>query len=151
MDNRIHAILRGMDFIRRNTKRILTDAAGYALILAAIATGWLPGPGGIPLAVAGLGLLSINNAWAKRVRVLLMEHAGKAADILFPKNPWFEWGYDLLVVLLFALTIVLEVRHASIWQMSLGVSAFFIALLIALSNRDRLDRLRGKSGGKHKR
>jgi hypothetical protein len=133
-----------MEFLKRNAKRIAVDAAGYFLILAGIATGWIPGPGGIPLIVAGLGLLSINNAWAKRLRVFVIENGGKALDILFPKNSWVEWAYDLLVLLLFALTVVLEVRHASIWQISLGVSAFFIALLIALTNRDRLKRLRGK-------
>ncbi|HSX05346.1 MAG TPA: PGPGW domain-containing protein [Candidatus Saccharimonadales bacterium] len=133
--------------MRRNTKRILTDAAGYGLILAGILTGWLPGPGGIPLVVAGLGLLSINNAWAKRLRIFVMDHAGKAAGILFPKNVWAEWGYDLLALTLLGFTFWLEVHHASVWQMGLGVSAFFIALLIALTNRDRLNRLRNK----HKR
>ncbi|HSX43178.1 MAG TPA: PGPGW domain-containing protein [Candidatus Saccharimonadales bacterium] len=136
-----------MDFMRRNLKRILTDAAGYALIVAAILTGWLPGPGGIPLAIAGLGLLSINNEWARRIREWLVAHAGKLGDILFPKNSLVEWAYDLLAALLLALTFVLELRHASVIEMTLGVSAFFIALLIALSNRDRLKRLRGK----HKR
>jgi hypothetical protein len=133
-----------MDFMRRNLKRILTDGAGYALILAGILTGWLPGPGGIPLVVGGLGLLSINNLWAKKLRVFVLDNGGKVVEMLFPKNAWVEWAYDILVVLLFALTVVLEIRHASIWQISLGISAFFIALLIALTNRDRLKRLRGK-------
>src|SRR6266550_691315 len=100
-----------MNFVRRNLKRILTDVAGYGLIL-----------GGIPLVVGGLGLLSINNMWAKRLRIFVLDHAGKAADVLFPKVPWIEWAYDILVVLLFTLTIVLEWRHASIFQMGLGVS-----------------------------
>jgi hypothetical protein len=136
-----------MDFIRRNLKRILTDAAGYILILAGIATGWLPGPGGIPLVIAGLGLLSINNTWAKRLRIWVVEHAGRAAQILFPKNPWAEWGYDALVVVLFGATVYLEMQHANYFAMGLGVTAFFLALLIALTNRDRLQKLRGK----HKR
>lgn len=136
-----------MDFLRRNLKRILTDTAGYLLILAGVATGWLPGPGGIPLIVAGLGILSINNTWAKRLRVWVVDHAGQAASILFPKNPWVEWAYDALTVALFVLTIWLEVHHANVWQMGLGVTAFFLALLIALTNRDRLQKLRDK----HKR
>jgi hypothetical protein len=133
-----------MDFIRRNSKRMLTDAAGYLLILASILTGWLPGPGGLPLFIGGLGLLSINNRWAMRLRIFVLNHAGKAADILFPKNPLAEWGYDILVAVLFGLTIWLESRHASVFQMGLGVSAFFVALLIALTNRDRLKRLKSK-------
>jgi len=134
-----------MHAFKSRTKRVLTDAAGYFLILAGIATGWLPGPGGIPLIVGGLGLLSINNAWAKRLRIWVVENGGKAVDIIFPKHPVAEWGYDIVVILLFALTIMLEVRHASILQMGFGVTAFFIALFIALTNRDRLKRLRKKA------
>lgn len=136
-----------MDFVKKHGKRVLIDAAGYFLILAGIATGWLPGPGGIPLIVGGLGLLSINNAWAKRLRIWVVENGGKAIDILFPKWPWVEWAYDIIAFLLLCVTFLLALRHASIWQMSLAASAFFIALFIALTNRDRLKRLRGK----HKR
>lgn len=123
---------------------MLTDAAGYFLIFAGVATGWLPGPGGIPLIVAGLGLLSINNAWAKSLRMWVIRNGGKAIEVLFPKWPWVEWGYDILALLLLCVTFLLELRHASIWEMSLGVTAFFVALFIALTNRDRLQRLRGK-------
>jgi hypothetical protein len=133
-----------MNNLKRHAKRIATDAAGYFLLVAAIATGWLPGPGGIPLAIAGLGLLSINNAWAMRMRVFVVKNSGKAATILFPPNPLIQWAYDIIVVLLLVLTGVLEARHASILQMSLGVSAFFIALLIALTNRERLKKLKSK-------
>ena len=131
-----------MEFVRRHAKRVVIDAAGYLLIVAAIATGWLPGPGGVPLALAGLGLLSINNAWARRLRESFLRHGGKIIQVLFPRNPWVEWGYDTLVLLLLVLTVILELRHASVLQMGLGVTAFFIALFIALTNRDRLKRLK---------
>lgn len=133
-----------MNRLKRQAKRIAIDTAGYLLIVAAILTGWLPGPGGIPLAVAGLGLLSINNAWAMRLRVFVLKNSGKLAVILFPPNPWIQWAYDALVVVLLVITGVLEARHASVLQMGLGVSAFFIALLIALTNRDRLGKLQNK-------
>jgi hypothetical protein len=94
------------------------------------------------LAVIGLGLLSIHNAWAKRLRVWVLQNGGKFVQVVFPRNPWAEWGYDTLVAALFVLTVVLEVRHASVFQIGLGVSAFFLALFIALTNRDRLKRLR---------
>jgi hypothetical protein len=136
-----------MDFIKRNAKRVATDAAGYLLIVAAILTGWLPGPGGIPLALAGLGLLSINNKWAKDLRDWLLANGGKLVEFLFPRNRFVEWLYDIVVILLLVLTGFLEARHAAIWQISLGVAAFFIALFIALMNRERLKGWRGK----HKR
>lgn len=123
-------------------KRIVTDAGGYGLILLGIATGWLPGPGGIPLVLAGLGLLSINNAWAKAIREWLMENSGKAVKILFPDNTFVQILYDIAVVLLLILTGVLTWRHAAIWQISLAIFSFFIALLVALMNRDRLERFK---------
>ncbi len=138
-----------MYFLKRNTRRFVIDTAGYLLIVAAIATGWLPGPGGIPLLIAGLGLLSINNAWAKRLRMFVVKHGGKAVRILFPRWPWAEWAYDILAFLLLLLTLVLELHHANVWEMGLGVTAFFIALFIGLTNRERLQRLQSNIKRKH--
>lgn len=131
-----------MNFLQKHTKRILTDAAGYLLLLAAVATGWLPGPGGIPLALAGLGLLSINNEWARKIRQCLLDHGGKIVQIMFPPNRLVQWLYDAVVVLLLALVAVLAWRHAALWQLSLSVALFFIAVAIALLNRDRYNRLK---------
>lgn len=133
-----------MEFVKRNAKRIAIDAAGYFLILASVATGWLPGPGGIPLFIAGLGLLSINNAWAKRLRVWTLKNGGKLVNVLFPRNHWLEWVYDILVIVLFSLTAVLAFHHDHLWEIGAATFSFFIALFIALTNRDRLNKLRGR-------
>ena len=126
----------------KTLKRILTDTAGYLLVLLGIASGWLPGPGGIPLILGGLGLLSINNEWAKRIREWLLENGGKATQYLFPDNKWVQAAYDIAVVLLLGIVAVLAWRHAAIWQISLATALFFIALLIAGLNRDRATRLK---------
>lgn len=128
--------------MQKHFKRIATDAAGYFLILLGIASGWLPGPGGIPLIVGGLGLLSINNKWAHDLREYVLARGGKLVKNLFPNNKFVEFLYDLIVILLFVLVGVLAWRHAAIWQISLAIALFFIALFIALMNRDRLQRLR---------
>lgn len=133
-----------MNFLRRNLKRIATDTAGYLLLVASLLTGWIPGPGGIPLAVAGLGLLSINNEWAQRLRDYLLDNGGKFVKVLFPANPIVQWLYDILVVLLWILVVVLALSHAAAWQVGLAVALFFGALAIALLNRDRYERLRRK-------
>lgn len=133
-----------MDFLKRNAKRIMIDGAGYGLLILAVLTGWLPGPGGIPLALAGLGLLSINNEWAREIRQYLIDHGGNIVRILFPPNLFVQWLYDIIVVLLFALVIVLEWRHVAIWQISLGIVLLCVAGAIALLNRDRYNRLRNK-------
>jgi hypothetical protein len=136
-----------MGYLKRNAKRIGIDVAGYLLLLAAAATGWLPGPGGIPLALAGLGLLSINNKWANDLREYLLQNGGKVVEILFPRKAWVEWLYDFVVVILFIVCIILEIDHAAVWEISLGVFAFFAAGFIALMNRGRIQHVRGN----HKR
>lgn len=46
---------------------IILDIIGVLLLLLAMAVGWLPGPAGIPLTLAGLSLLAINHDWANRL------------------------------------------------------------------------------------
>lgn len=128
----------------KKVKRVGIDTLGYLLILASGAVGWLPGPGGIPLLLAGLSLLSINNDWARRLREYLFEHGGKVTAIIFPSNPKVEWFYDGLTVLLLAVVSVLAWSHAAVWQISLAVALFFIALTIAALNRGRASRLKRK-------
>lgn len=133
-----------MDFWRRNTKRILTDAAGYGLLILALLSSPLPGPGGIPIALAGLAVLSIHNEWARRLREYLLKHGGELVKILFPKHPAIQWLYDVLVIVLLVAAGWLAKMHAAIWQISLAIVLFFIAVFLALMNRERLARLRMK-------
>lgn len=133
-----------MHFLRRNFKRIATDAAGYLLIVLGVALGWLPGPGGIPLIIAGLGLLSINNEWAARLRAYLLAHGGRLVQLMFPANRFVQLLYDIATAALLALVAVLAWTHSRTWQISLAVAAFFFALFIAAMNRDRYERLKHK-------
>lgn len=127
-----------MDFVKRNARRIVIDAAGYLLIVLAVLSSPIPGPGGIPLALAGLGLLSINNQWAKRLRDYLIKNGGKVVKVMFPANRFIQLLYDLLVLVLLVAAGVLAKRHAAIWQISVAIALFFFALFLALMNRDRL-------------
>lgn len=126
-----------MDFVKRNAKRIFTDFAGYFLVILSPFVGLLPGPGGIALFLGGLGLLSLNNRWARQLREYFMKHGGKIIKLLFPRNATIEWLYDVLVVVLLALASVLVWRRSAIWQLSLAIGGYFAALFIALMNRDR--------------
>lgn len=47
--------------------RIAVGVVGTLLIVLAVLTGWLPGPGGIPLAIAGLAVLASEFEWAQRL------------------------------------------------------------------------------------
>jgi hypothetical protein len=133
-----------MPEFKKHTKRVLVDTAGYLLIVASALTGWLPGPGGLPLLIGGLGLLSINNKWAMNLRIYLLDNGGKFVDKLFPKNPLAQWAYDLVATTLFAVAAYLAWSRAASWQVMLATSAFFMAVFISLMNRDRLARFRNR-------
>ena len=138
------AILIDMAEYKKHTKRVLIDTAGYLLIVASILTGWLPGPGGLPLLIGGLGLLSINNKWAMDLRIYVLDNGGKFVDKLFPKHPIAQWAYDLVATTLFALAAFLAWSHAAYWQVMLATSMFFAAVFISLMNRERLERFRNR-------
>ena len=126
-----------MDFLKRNAKRVVTDFAGYFLVVLSPFVGLIPGPGGIALFLGGLGLLSLNNRWARQLREYAIKHGGRMIEILFPRNSAVEWLYDVLVLALLALASVLVWQRSVIWQLSLAIGGYFGALFIALMNRDR--------------
>jgi hypothetical protein len=133
-----------MSKFKRYLKRFGTDAAGYGLIVLGLALGWLPGPGGIPLILAGLGLLSVHNHWAKRILHYLQENGIKLLDYLFPNNPWAQALHDVIALsLLFTACYLLAFQRNTF---TIGISIGLIALAIAdfLFNRNRLNKLKHK-------
>jgi hypothetical protein len=76
-----------MERLTRYTKLVVLDILGVLLIIAAGLIGWIPGPGGIPLLLAGLGLLAINHEWARRWLKRVKLETQKAINKLRPKNP----------------------------------------------------------------
>ena len=48
-------------------KKLAIDIVGVVMIIGSILFGWIPGPGGIPLLIGGLGLLSVNHIWAGKL------------------------------------------------------------------------------------
>lgn len=129
-----------MSDFSRKLRRILIDIAGYLLILAALATGWLPGPGGIPLLVAGLGLLSIHNAWAKRLREYVVRHGSDLVYRLFPEYALIQLLYDVAVTLALASAAVLLWLHHEYWQLAIAGVLVGLGIAIGLLNRRRYAR-----------
>ena len=123
-------------------KRIGIDAGGYFLILLGIASGWLPGPGGIPLVLAGLSLLSIHNEWAQRLRDYIIRDGSKFLRKLFPNNSYIQIAYDALSLALLGGAIWFALRHAALWQYSLAAILLALAILVACFNRERYHRLK---------
>lgn len=80
---------------------LLTDALGILLMITAPLLGWLPGPGGLPLFIAGLSLLAINHDWAKKLLDSMRKHSGAVLRKLMRKiklEQLLYWGFVLLAI-----------------------------------------------------
>ena len=131
-----------MQKFKKVLKRFGVDAAGYGLILLGILLGWLPGPGGIPLVLAGLGLLSIHNHWARRILTYIKENGLKFIDYIFPENPWIKALHDVLAVLLITSAIILLQSHITYTTIGIGIALIALALVDFFYNRKRWKRVK---------
>jgi hypothetical protein len=83
--------------------RIGVGVLGAILLIAAPLTGWLPGPGGIPLLIAGLAVLASEFAWAQHVLHRVKTWAQHLAAWTGKQPAWLKF---LGTVLLFAGVVV---------------------------------------------
>ncbi len=125
---------------RHPFSRIAIDIAGFGLVIASPFLGWLPGPGGIPVFLLGLGILARNYDWAEN---LLKDFEKKRLDFVdkyLVGNKRVAWTIDLLCIGIIALAIFvyLNLSNSILKLATLGAGSF--ALFIMISNQKRLDR-----------
>ena len=70
--------------IRQNPRqlvvyRLAVGLLGLLLVLAGLATGWIPGPGGIPLILLGLAVWSSEFHWANKLMLWFKEQLKRYA------------------------------------------------------------------------
>lgn len=122
-------------------KRLLTDMLGVCLLVLAILFGWLPGPGGIPLFVAGLSLLAINHRWARRWLQHVKRHGINLSQKIFRDHPLWRLAIDVLSTALFSSGVWLfSVVTRSLWR-GLAISMVCLGIGLFLGNRHRLEDL----------
>jgi uncharacterized protein (TIGR02611 family) len=63
---------------------------GLFFVIAAGLTGWLPGPGGIPLFLVGVAILATEYSWAERLKKFTLRTIHRGADWL-RRNPAYKW------------------------------------------------------------
>ena len=105
--------------VKRNpaTRRVYRFAVGLVgtlLVLAAIATGWLPGPGGIPLALAGLAVLASEFTWAERLLDRVKDALRTASDWTRRQPGWVQRMGAVL-------TLALVLAGVYLYLLALGV------------------------------
>lgn len=121
-------------------KRVLVDIAGFGLILASGLVGWLPGPGGIPVLLAGLGLLATNHEWAERMLHNIKTNGTRLYDIVFPDNKRRYLLYDLLGLFLLAGATLVKYKTTKLWLDTIGFMVVFFCISLLLLNRKRLEK-----------
>lgn len=133
-------------------KVLLTDTLGVLLLMLVPFIGPLPGPGGIPLLIAGFGLLAVNHDWADGAVDYVKIHSESLRKVIFPDITWVKWSWDLFVVFLLVFGTWLNIIATDNWFLkgiSIGVMASSTTLF--MFNRDRitwLDNLLRRKGKK---
>ncbi len=124
--------------MKKHFRRYLTDFVGILLLIGALLLGWIPGPGGIPLLLAGLGLLAINNKWAENILIKLRDKGEDLAKIIFPTNGKIQIIHDFMSVLLATLGMYLVIDKPNKILMYLGFPLIILGITEFLFNRNRI-------------
>lgn len=97
--------------------RVGVGIVGGILIIAAPLTGWLPGPGGIPLFIAGLAVLASEFEWAQRLLMRVKEWVKRFTDWTGKQPAWLKLlgTVALLVCVLVAIWAYLAVLGVPGW------------------------------------
>lgn len=130
-----------MGRLRRYLKVLVLDTLAGLCFLGVLLFGWLPGPGGIPLLLAGLALLAVNHDWAERWLETVRLKGKSLKKILFPDIAWVRHTYDTLSVLLFSFAVWLFLTTHNRWVAGVGMAIACLSLFVFLVNRERLDKL----------
>lgn len=93
--------------MKKQLKRILYDVVGVSLIILSGLLGWLPGPGGIPLLIAGLAVLSVHNQWAHNILVFVKKNADNFFAAVYPNKKNIRIAHSITAILLFSLSLYL--------------------------------------------
>ena len=126
---------------RRNPlwKVIAYDIAGITCLILVPFLGPLPGPGGIPLLLAGFGLLAVNHDWADDAILFVKKHGDNLIKVFFPDNTWIKWAWYIGLVGVFIFGIWVETCGDSFWFTIFGLLFNAAATTLFMFNRGRLD------------
>ncbi len=121
-------------------KIILSDLAGIGCLLLVPVLGPLPGPGGIPLVIAGLGFLSLNHKSAERLLAYVKKHSDSLRNIIFPDKKWTKRAWDMTAIVVLAIGTYLNFQSGEnnilkIFSIVVMASSTTIFVL----NRNRID------------
>jgi len=121
-------------------QRIAIDIAGFGLLILAVLTGWLPGPGGIPLFLVGLGVLSLNYEWAERLLKSFDAKRREYTEKYLMASREVSWAMDAISVALLAGGTYGILNLDKLWQRGICVGLVLVAIITLASNQKRFER-----------
>lgn len=127
--------------MKRYGKLILFDTLAGLCFIGVILFGWLPGPGGVPLLLAGLGFLAVNHDWAERWMETIKVKGKSVKSIIFPPTPWIRHTYDVLSIVLFTLAVWAYITVTNRFLAAACIVLASLSFFVFLLNRERLDKL----------
>lgn len=128
-------------FVVKKLSVILTDLLGILMLIGAVVFGWIPGPGGVPLLLGGLGLLSINHVWARKLLIKAKDKGSSLYEVIFPNNTKIHWLYDMLGLIVGSTAIFIITQDTKNLTQSLAIAAVFVSVGLLVTNRRRLEKI----------
>ena len=123
-------------------QRIAIDVAGFGLMIISPFLGWLPGPGGIPLFLAGLGLVSLNHEWAENILKDFERKRIELTDKYLMASPRISLTIDVLCTGLLCVGAFIAFTQDSLAIRASGIGLISGMLLILASNQKRYERFK---------
>ncbi len=122
---------------KRYTKVIVFDTLAGLCFLGVVLFGWIPGPTGIPLLIAGLSLLAVNHDWAERLLRTAKIKGVSIQKYIFPKDPLVRGFYDVICLAFIVGGLYIAFATEDRIISAFGVMLLTVALGIFLFNRER--------------
>ncbi len=110
-------------------------------MIASVLLGWLPGPGGIPLFLAGLGLVSLNHEWAANLLKNFEKRREAITDKYLMSSPRTSHIIDFVSLVTMISGLYLAIAQSGLLYKGLGLALTSVSLIVLLSNQKRFERI----------
>ncbi len=121
-----------------HVRKPFTFTLGLVLVISAPLVGWIPGPGGIILFLAGISVLASEFDWAEAIKAFFLHTVPKELN-----NRWKPTQKWAITFDTFAFLLLLGALVAAYYEWWAPVLSFGIGgLCLFLFNKDRLGRLK---------
>ena len=131
--------------MKRNKKRNLwqrlaIDIGGFGLLILAVLIAPIPGPGGIPIFIAGLGVLSLNYDWAKHLLVDFEKKRSSLVEKYLVNHKIITTSIDIFgsAIIISAPFVFFNTDNPVL--RAVMIMLFCLAIVLILSNKRRIDR-----------